>query len=98
MTSTYKPTQEEINSTLWSACDSFRGAIDSDGYKSYILAFLFFKYLSDKHKDKLEEFTKQYGKDKELIARKMSREPFVLSPKCTFDHVVENKNHSQTQY
>lgn len=95
MTSTYKPTQEEINATLWSACDSFRGAIDSDGYKSYILAFLFFKYLSDKHKDKLEEFKKQYGKDKELIARKMSREPFILSGKCTFDHVVENKNHAQ---
>lgn len=91
---TYKPTQEEINSTLWAACDSFRGAIDSQDYKNYILAFLFFKYLSDKHKDKYEEFKKQYGKDEELIARKMSREPFILSKDCTFDYVVENKNHS----
>lgn len=91
---TYKPTQEEINSTLWAACDSFRGAIDSQDYKNYILAFLFFKYLSDKHKDKYEEFKKQYGKDEELIARKMSREPFILSKDCTFDFVVENKNHS----
>ena len=91
---TYKPTQDEINSTLWAACDSFRGAIDSQDYKNYILAFLFFKYLSDKHKDKYEEFKKQYGKDEELIARKMSREPFILSKKCAFDFVIENKNHA----
>jgi type I restriction enzyme M protein len=89
-----KPTQEEINSTLWAACDSFRGAIDSQDYKNYILAFLFFKYLSDKHKDKYEEFKKHYGNDEELIARKMSREPFILSNDCTFDYVIENKNHT----
>lgn len=92
-TTSHKPTQEEINSTLWAACDSFRGAIDSQDYKNYILAFLFFKYLSDKQKDKYEEFKKQYGKDEELIARKMSREPFILSKKCTFDYIIENKNH-----
>jgi len=90
----HKPTQEDINSALWAACDSFRGAIDSQDYKNYILAFLFFKYLSDKHKDKYEEFKKQYGKDEELITRKMSREPFILSKECTFDYIVENKNHS----
>lgn len=90
----YKPTQEDINSALWAACDSFRGAIDSQDYKNYILAFLFFKYLSDKHKDKYEEFKKQYGEDEELIARKMSREPFILSPDCTFENIVENKNHA----
>jgi type I restriction enzyme M protein len=90
-----KPTQDEINSALWAACDSFRGSIDSQGYKDYILAFLFFKYLSDKYKDKYEEFKKQYGNDEELIKRKMSREPFVLQEDCTFDHVVENKNHPQ---
>ena len=91
---TYKPSQTEINTTLWAACDSFRGAIDSQDYKNYILAFLFFKYLSDKHKDKQEEFKKQYGSDAELIARKMSRESFILSEDCSFDHVVENKNHA----
>ena len=93
-TKSHKPTQDEINSALWAACDSFRGAIDSQDYKNYILAFLFFKYLSDKHKDKYEEFKKQYGKDEELIARKLSREPFILSKECTFDFIVENKNHS----
>lgn len=90
-----KPTQEEINAALWSACDSFRGSIDSQGYKDYILAFLFFKYLSDKYKDKYESFKAQYGDDEEIIQRKMSREPFVLQEDCTFEHVVENKNNPQ---
>ncbi|PHR46542.1 MAG: type I restriction-modification system subunit M [Fluviicola sp.] len=90
-----KPTQEEINAALWSACDSFRGSIDSQGYKDYILAFLFFKYLSDKYKDKYEEFKEEYGDDHQLIKRKMAREPFVLSDDCTFEYVVENKNDPQ---
>ncbi|MCB9247027.1 MAG: type I restriction-modification system subunit M [Flavobacteriales bacterium] len=87
-----KPTQDEINAALWAACDSFRGSIDSQGYKDYILAFLFFKYLSDKYKDKYEEFKDQYGDEEEIIKRKMSREPFVLQDDCTFEHVVANKN------
>ncbi len=90
-----KPTSEEINAALWAACDSFRGSIDSQGYKDYILSFLFFKYLSDKHKDKYNEFKVLYGDDEELIQRKLSREPFILSPDCTFEYVVEHKNDAQ---
>lgn len=90
-----KPTTDEINAALWSACDSFRGSIDSQGYKDYILAFLFFKYLSDKYRDKYNEFKTQYGDDEELIQRKLSREPFILQEDCTFEFVVENKNDPQ---
>lgn len=28
-----KPTQDQINATLWDACDTFRGAFDSSEYK-----------------------------------------------------------------
>jgi type I restriction enzyme M protein len=90
-----KPTTDEINAALWSACDSFRGSIDSQGYKDYILAFLFFKYLSDKYRDKYNEFKMLYGEDEELIQRKLSREPFILQEDCTFEYVVENKNDPQ---
>lgn len=90
-----KPTSDEINAALWSACDSFRGSIDSQGYKDYILAFLFFKYLSDKYRDKYNEFKEQYGDDEELIQRKLSREPFILSEDCTFETVVANKNNPE---
>jgi len=87
-----KPTTDEINAALWAACDSFRGSMDSQGYKDYILAFLFFKYLSDKYKDKYNEFKEQFGDDEEMIQRKMKREPFVLADDCTFENVVANKN------
>lgn len=40
-------TRNDIEQVLWSACDSFRGKIDSSRYKDYILSMLFVKYLSD---------------------------------------------------
>lgn len=88
---TNRPTQDDINKALWKACDTFRGAFDSSEYKNYILVFMFLKYLSDVWKDKEEEYRKQYGDDKELIARKMKRERFVLAPDCTFDYIYENR-------
>jgi type I restriction enzyme M protein len=87
-----RPTQDQINSTLWAACDTFRGAFDSSEYKNYILVFMFLKYLSDVWRDKLEEYEKQYGKDKELIMRKMNRERFVLPDNCTFDYLYDHRN------
>ena len=88
----YKPSQEEINRTLWNACDTFRGVIDPSQYKEYILVFLFLKYLSDVWKDKYKAYKKEYGDDEELIRRRMKRERFVLPQNCTFDYLVEQQN------
>ena len=41
--------QDEINSILWKACDTFRGTIDPSEYKIYILVILFVKYISDQY-------------------------------------------------
>jgi len=87
-----KPTQDEINSALWAACDTFRGVVDPSEYKNYILVFMFVKYLSDVWKDKYEQYKKQHGKDEALIKRKMSRERFVLPDDCTFDYIIQHKN------
>lgn len=85
-------TQEQINNTLWAACDTFRGAFDSSEYKNFILVFMFLKYLSDVWKDKYEAYEAQYGNDKELIKRKMQRERFILSDDCTFEYLYEHRN------
>ncbi len=85
-------TQDQINNTLWAACDTFRGAFDSSEYKNYILVFMFLKYLSDVWKDKYEEYRKQYGDDEELLKRKMKRERFVLPDDCTFDYLYDHRN------
>ncbi len=87
-----KPSQDEINSALWAACDSFRGVVDPSEYKNYILVFMFLKYLSDVWKDKYDLYKKQHGKDEALIKRKMSRERFVLPDNCTFDFIILHKN------
>lgn len=87
-----KPVQAEINSTLWAACDTFRGVVDPSEYKNYILVFMFLKYLSDVWADKYDEYKKQYGNDETLIQRKLSRERFILPKNCTFDYVKEHKN------
>lgn len=85
-------TQEQINQSLWAACDTFRGAFDGSQYKDYILVFMFLKYLSDVWKDKEEEYGEKFGDDPEIIRRKMSRERFVLPPDCTFDHIHAQRN------
>jgi type I restriction enzyme M protein len=85
-------TQDQINNTLWAACDTFRGAFDSSEYKNYILVFMFLKYLSDVWKDKEEEYRQRYGDDLELIHRKMSRERFVLPEDCTFEYLYDHRN------
>lgn len=87
-----RPTQEQINKSLWQACDTFRGAFDSSEYKNYILVFMFIKYLSDIWKDNYEEYKKKYGADEELIQRKMKRERFVLPENCNFDFIHEHRN------
>ena len=91
MNTLQKPTQEQINKSLWAACDTFRGALDSSEYKNYILVFMFLKYLSDVWKDHYEEYKEQYGDNEELIMRKLKRERFFLPENCTFDYIYENR-------
>ena len=49
--------QDEINSILWKACDTFRGTVDPSEYKNYILVMLFVKYISDVWQDHDERTT-----------------------------------------
>ncbi len=87
-----KPIQQEINRTLWSACDTFRGVVDPAEYKNYILVFLFLKYLSDVWKDHYEQYKEKFGDDEERIRRRMKRERFVLPENCSFDYLVTHQN------
>ena len=83
--------QNEINSIVWRACDTFRGAIDPENYKNYILTMLFLKYISDLHKDKKEELESKYGGDNERIERVLRRERFVIPPESDFYYLYENR-------
>lgn len=87
-----KTTQDQINSTLWRAADTFRGKIDSSLYKDYILVMLFIKYLSDVYKEHYEEYAEKYNGNEERIKRALSRERFILDEKSTFDYLYEERN------
>jgi len=84
-------TRKNIENTLWKACDSFRGKIDSSRYKDYILSMLFVKYLSDLNKERRAEYSTRFKGDKQRIERAMSRESFVLDEKSSFDYLYKNR-------
>jgi len=85
-------TQEELNSTLWKACDTFRGVIDPSDYKNYILVMLFLKYLSDVAKERRAELEARYGGNVEMIERQLARERFVLPERSDFDYLYKNRD------
>jgi type I restriction enzyme M protein len=84
--------KQDINQTLWEACDTFRGKIDSSVYKEYILVMLFVKYLSDSYKERVEELSERYQGDEERIKRALSRERFVVDEISTFDYIYSKRN------
>jgi len=88
-------TRKNIENTLWKACDSFRGKIDSSRYKDYILSMLFVKYLSDLNKERRAEYNDRFGGDMKRVDRAMSREPFVLDEKSSFYYLYENRTDPQ---
>jgi type I restriction enzyme M protein len=88
-------TRKNIENTLWKACDSFRGKIDSSRYKDYILSMMFVKYLSDLNKERRTEYARQHNGDQTRIDRAMSREPFVLDETSTFDYLYDNRANAQ---
>ncbi len=88
-------TKTDIQNTLWKACDSFRGKIDSSRYKDYILSMLFVKYLSDVNREKYEQYKTQYNGDTQRIERAMKRERFALDEQSTFDYLYENRGDAE---
>jgi type I restriction enzyme M protein len=55
-----KTIKDDIFNKVWAACNTFRGVIDPNQYKDYVLSMLFVKYLSDVRKDKIAEFKDKY--------------------------------------
>ncbi len=85
-------TQDELNKLLWNAADSARGVVDSSIFKDYILAFLFFKYISDIKQAEVKKLKARYGDDKDRIALKLKNARFVLPEGATFSDIYENQN------
>lgn len=88
----HKTTQHDINRIVWKACDTFRGVIDPNQYKDFILTMLFLKYVSDVYKSKYGEYLTRYDGDKDRAERAMKRERFDVPKESTFDYLFEHRN------
>jgi type I restriction enzyme M protein len=85
---------QDINSTVWKACDTFRGVIDPSQYKDYILVMLFLKYVSDVYSHKYKTYLDKYDNNKARAERAMAHERFNVPDNAHFDHLYENRNES----
>ena len=84
--------QQEINDTLWRACDTFRGTLDPAQYKDYLLVMLFLKYVSDVWADKKEELERRYRGDKVRVERALARERFVVPTESHFRYLYDRRD------
>lgn len=82
-------TQEHLNKILWNAADSSRTTLDAGVYKDYVLAMLFYKYLSDLSKIQHEKYKEKYGTDETRIREKMKMDRFYLPEGTSFDEIYQ---------
>ncbi len=85
-------TQNQVNQAAWTACDTFRGAVDPAQYKDYILVMLFLKYISDHWNDHVENYRRQYGNNDVRMRRRLERERFILPEGCSFYDLHAQRN------
>ncbi|MFK0569634.1 N-6 DNA methylase [Endozoicomonas sp.] len=83
--------QQDINNTVWKACDTFRGTVDPSIYKDFILTMLFLKYISDVHQDKLDELTTQFGGNQAMVDAMLASQSFKIPAGATFWNLYENR-------
>jgi type I restriction enzyme M protein len=86
--------QQEINDVLWRACDTFRGALDAERYKDYLLPMLFLKYVSDAWIEHRTDYEARYRGDLVRIERALKRERFVVPPESEFSYLYARRNES----
>ena len=87
-----KITQDELNKLLWSAADSARGTVDASVFKDYILAFLFFKYISDLKQAEVQKLKERYGDDQERIELRLKNSRFILPKGFSFYDIYAKQN------
>ena len=83
--------QDEINKTVWGACDTFRGTVDPSIYKDFVLTMLFLKYISDVRQDKVEELTAQFGGNQAMIDAMLASQSFKIPKGATFLDLYEHR-------
>jgi len=84
--------QAEVNAAVLKAREIFRGVVDPSEYKDYLLVFLFFKYICDVWKDRVEQYHLEYKDEVERIRRRLGRERFIVPEGSDFETVYRRRH------
>lgn len=90
--------REELHKTIWKIANDLRGSVDGWDFKSYVLGFLFYYFISENLKSYIQTFHKkdyenlddekaQNGKDDIINAK-----GFFIKPSHLFSNVFKNAN------
>jgi type I restriction enzyme M protein len=82
----------QIENAVWSACDTFRGAVDPANYKNYVLTMLFLKYLSDLTRERWAELLDRYNGDEQRAKRALRNESFLVPDEADFRRLYEQRD------
>ena len=81
--------QEVINSTVWKACDTFRGSVEASVYKSFVLTMLFLKYVSDVNRDQNTPLKQDNADKVDKAAAPQTVQSFFLPIEADFQTLWE---------
>jgi len=76
--------REDLEKVLWAAADSSRSNLDAGVYKDYVLAMLFYKYISDQADKQYQEYLKRSKGDEKRAQAKMKNSRFNLPAGTAF--------------
>ncbi len=82
-----------LETWLWDAACSIRGALDAPKYKDYILPLIFVKRLSDVFDDEIARLTQEFGDEKTarvLVKKDHSLVRFYIPPKGTWAEIRQS--------
>ena len=96
-----------LETKLFAVADELRGNMDANEYKNYILGFIFYRYLSEKQENylneelKLDDITFQEACEdeewkKELKEDSINRLGYFINPEYLFSSIIEKCKTNQT--
>lgn len=90
----------EITTKLWAMANKLRGTMDASEYKNYILPFMFYRYLSENQKQRLEKehledfyTVKDAAIQEEYVEEICNLLGYAILPQYTWESLVSKINH-----